>query len=160
MSKTGSYVVSKQWRPATGDDILTAAATAPPLTDEQLREIAERVSKTICSTFMAFDSREPVSKLGVRAYESIEGRITQQDFDALIADARLHRAELAKARAEIERLRPSLTATLEWITKECRPDARWVNEGHNWNMSNDDRIRGCKILDEARAALVPEKEGG
>ena len=63
--------------------------TSSPLTDEQLNEIERH---------------------GIWSVEEADHALNK-----VVADARLHRAELAKARAEIERLR----GALEWYTEHA-----------------------------------------
>ena len=120
--------------PSPGAEAMTAPL--PPLTDEQFEEYVAYFLKL-----------------------TVGGSRTGDKFNAFIADDRWHRAELAKARAEGERLRTELRKTVHWIETDCQPRAEFAAQGHNWNTSADDRVRGCKILDEARAALAPEREG-
>jgi hypothetical protein len=51
-------------------------------------------------------------------------------------------------------LRAALERTVAWIEQECRPDASFVGQGHNWSMSDDERERGIALIEEARAALA------
>ena len=107
---------------------MTAPLT-PPLTDEQFDSYAEIVQ--------------------ANTWKESKARI-------VIADARWHRAELAKAKAGSEQLLKALIATTHWIERDCQPGATYAGQGHNWNMSAEDRQRGQDILTQAHTAIAPE----
>jgi hypothetical protein len=55
-------------------------------------------------------------------------------------------------------VREALEKSLAWLRDDCRPDAEWAGEGHNWNMSRDDRARGCAVI-EALVAIDARLDG-
>jgi hypothetical protein len=45
----------------------------------------------------------------------------------------------------------ALARALDWLETECRPDADWAGEGHNFNMSARDREKGVALIAALRA---------
>lgn len=93
--------------------------------------------------------------LGYEAADAIEAQqaIIQRLRDSLegtLIDKRKNEERLVTENA---RLRAALVSATEWIETECQPSAEFVGEGHNWNMSDDERLRATQIIEKARAAL-------
>ena len=93
----------------------------------------------------------PLTPLTDEQFETISRDVflcdfSRADFLSVIAYARLHRAELAKARVVVERLREALAHIEEY-----------------WNRGENDRAMQDALyhmIETARAALAPEgKEG-
>ena len=107
-----------------------------PLTDEQFGVLADRLLRWLKPT----------------GEDSATLRLW---LEQIFTDARLHRAELAKARAEIERLREALDAIARGM----------VPPGVMNDLENETPLSfRTKMWDwsqkTARAALAPEGEGG
>lgn len=90
--------------------------------------------------------------------ESIRRVVAQSDAPKAIRDADF--ALIIHAVNNIERLErerdelvEALRDALSWIECECQPEAEWVAEGHNWNMSEEDRGKGKALLGKMRALL-------
>ena len=103
--------------------------TVPPLTDSQFEH-----SVRIIMHYVPFSERESIKEF--------------------IADARWHRAELAKARAENERLRTIMDDVLKQF-----------DDLHERLHDPDNTFEGFSVAVNAcvgriKEALAPEKEGG
>ena len=76
---------------------------------------------------------------------------------ALEADARWHRAELAQARSEIERLREALVSLERSLLKDSRQKSI-VGDDTEYHLDGNSMYHA---INKVRAALAPEgKEGG
>lgn len=57
-------------------------------------------------------------------------------------------------RSALLRCEEALRVAREWLKKDCRPDADFASQGHNWNMSDEDRSRGLALIAAVDAALA------
>jgi hypothetical protein len=70
------------------------------------------------------------------------------------ADCDAYDVTIPDLTAERDTLAGQVATLRAWIATECMPDAEWACEGHNWNMSEEDRERGQALLADTAAAAA------
>lgn len=104
---------------------------------------------------MADTKYEIVERLNNGAYFAcIESGV--HDVVHLVAD------DIKEAASTIVELAEALEKARSWLKADCRPDAEFVAQGHNWNMSDEDRERGVALVARIDSALslIKQKDSG